>query len=187
MARGACRCKHYASGWWTNNTLKPGDKITRLGPVEGVGKMKSFLAILVWALLAVSAPAQRPAAQVPVRPQQQTFDTSAGPVKITPIYHATVLIETPGVAIYVDPAKPAPLDDLPTAQLILITDIHPDHMDPDALFTLGNTGVRGTQVIGPTRSHAGRQVRQVDQRKHLGRQIAFQWGKHDGGQEYLDR
>jgi Beta-lactamase superfamily domain len=118
--------------------------------LEGVGKMKCFLAILACAFLAVSAPAQRPAAQIPVRrPQQQTFDTSAGPVKITPIYHATVLIETPGVAIYVDPAKPAPLDDLPTAQLILVTDIHPDHMDADALFTLGNAGVRGTQVIGP--------------------------------------
>src|ERR1700688_4841124 len=95
-------------------------------------RMKSFFAMFVWALLAVSTPAQRPAAQVPVRPQQQTFDTAAGPVKITPIYHATVLIETPGVAIYVDPAKPAPLDDLPPAQLILITDVHADHMDADA-------------------------------------------------------
>ena len=111
--------------------------------------MKFYFAIIACCLLAIPASAQRGAAPVPVRPQQQTFDTSAGPVKITPIYHATVLIETPGVAIYVDPAKPAPLDDLPTAQLILITDVHPDHMDAGALFTLGNTGARGTQVIAP--------------------------------------
>jgi len=111
--------------------------------------MKLMIAIVACCLLAIPASAQRGAAPVPARPQQQTFDTAAGPVKITPIYHATVLIETPGVAIYVDPAKPAPLDDLPTAQLILVTDVHPDHMDTGALVTLGNTGARGTQVIAP--------------------------------------
>ncbi|MGB6820594.1 MAG: hypothetical protein WBE21_00845, partial [Candidatus Acidiferrales bacterium] len=36
----------------------------------------------------------------------QTFDTAAGPVKITPIYHATLMIEAGGKVIYVDPAKP---------------------------------------------------------------------------------
>jgi L-ascorbate metabolism protein UlaG (beta-lactamase superfamily) len=117
--------------------------------LKGVEKMKFFLATLVCGLLAVSVAAQRGQQPIPVRPQQQTFDTAAGPVKITPIYHATVLIEIPGFNIYIDPAKPAPLDDLPSAQLILITDVHPDHMDVDALVTLGNTGARGTQVIAP--------------------------------------
>jgi L-ascorbate metabolism protein UlaG (beta-lactamase superfamily) len=111
--------------------------------------MRFFLAVVACAALAVSAQAQRQMPTVPVRPQQQTFDTSAGPVKITPIYHAAVLIETPGDAIYIDPAKPAPLDDLPPAHLILVTDIHGDHMDPDAIFTLGEAGARGTQVIAP--------------------------------------
>jgi L-ascorbate metabolism protein UlaG (beta-lactamase superfamily) len=62
----------------------------------------------------------------------QTFSTSAGPVKITPLFHASTLIEAGGKTIYLDPAKPAKLDGLPKADLILITDIHGDHMDPDS-------------------------------------------------------
>lgn len=65
--------------------------------------------------------------------QTQTFPTSAGPVKITPLYHASTLIEAGGKTIYLDPAKPAKLSGLPKADLILITDIHGDHMDPDSI------------------------------------------------------
>src|ERR1700691_2099230 len=65
--------------------------------------------------------------------QTQTFSTSAGPVKITPLYHASTLIEAGGKTIYLDPAKPAKLAGLPKADLILITDIHGDHMDPDSI------------------------------------------------------
>ncbi len=65
--------------------------------------------------------------------QTQTFPTSAGPVKITPLYHASTLIEAGGKTIYLDPAKPAKLTGLPKADLILITDIHGDHMDPDSI------------------------------------------------------
>lgn len=54
-----------------------------------------------------------------------------GPVKITPIYHATLLIQAGGKNIYVDPAKPASFTGLPKADLILITDIHGDHVDQD--------------------------------------------------------
>src|SRR5260370_17184532 len=63
----------------------------------------------------------------------QTFPTSAGPVKITPLYHASTLIEAGGKTIYLDPAKPAKLTGLPKADLILITDVHGDHMDPDSI------------------------------------------------------
>ena len=34
----------------------------------------------------------------------QEFPTSAGPVKITPLYHASTLIEAGGKVIYLDPA-----------------------------------------------------------------------------------
>ncbi len=63
----------------------------------------------------------------------QTFSTSGGTVKITPLYHASTLIEAGGKAIYVDPAKPAKLNGLPKADLILISHIHGDHMDPDSI------------------------------------------------------
>jgi L-ascorbate metabolism protein UlaG (beta-lactamase superfamily) len=112
--------------------------------------MKFFLAVIACAALAVSASAQGRGMQpIPVRPQQQTFDTSKGQVKITPLYHASVLIEIPGTNIYIDPAKPAVFDNLPTAQFILVTDIHGDHMDADAIDAIANAGARGTRVIGP--------------------------------------
>ncbi len=60
-------------------------------------------------------------------PAAETFETTAGPVKITPIQHATVLIEAAGKVIYIDPAQ-GKLEGLPKADLILITDIHGDHM-----------------------------------------------------------
>jgi L-ascorbate metabolism protein UlaG (beta-lactamase superfamily) len=65
--------------------------------------------------------------------QQQTFSTSVGDVKITPLYHASTLIEAGGKTIYLDPAKPVKFAGMAKADLILITDIHGDHMDPDSI------------------------------------------------------
>src|SRR5271168_3755293 len=70
----------------------------------------------------------------------QTFQTSSGPVKITPIYHACLMIEAGNKVIYLDPAKPAKVDGLPPADLILITDIHGDHMDPDLIKAASKAG-----------------------------------------------
>ena len=72
--------------------------------------------------------------------QVQTFSTSAGPVKLTPIFHASFTLEAGGKVIYVDPAKPAPLDGLPKADLILLTDIHGDHMDAASIATVSKAG-----------------------------------------------
>ncbi len=67
--------------------------------------------------------------------QTQSFPTSAGPVKITPLNHASTLIEAGGKTIYLENPgdKPAKLTGLPKADLILITDIHGDHMDPASI------------------------------------------------------
>ena len=65
--------------------------------------------------------------------EPQVFSTSAGPVKITPLNHASTLIEAGGKVIYLDPATPVKFAGLPKADLILITDIHGDHMDPDSI------------------------------------------------------
>src|SRR5581483_489338 len=69
-----------------------------------------------------------------------TFATSAGPVKITPLYHASTLIEAGGKVIYLDPAKPAKFTGHPKADLILITDIHGDHMDPASISAISKSG-----------------------------------------------
>ncbi|MGA2201398.1 MAG: MBL fold metallo-hydrolase [Terriglobales bacterium] len=70
----------------------------------------------------------------------QTFRTKAGDVKITPLYHASTLIEAGGKIIYLDPAKPAKFAGSPKADLILITDIHPDHMDPASIADISKAG-----------------------------------------------
>jgi L-ascorbate metabolism protein UlaG (beta-lactamase superfamily) len=85
-----------------------------------------FAAAAAMLCLAMSSQAQM------ARPVQ-SFDTSAGPVKITPIYHASLVIEAGGKVIIIDPAKPANFSGQPQADLVLITDVHGDHMDPELL------------------------------------------------------
>ncbi|MCB9589753.1 MAG: MBL fold metallo-hydrolase [Polyangiaceae bacterium] len=62
-----------------------------------------------------------------------TLETSAGPVTFSPIYHGTLAIGFKGKTIVVDPYSSAPKGWLPKADLVLITDIHPDHYDPKAI------------------------------------------------------
>ena len=78
--------------------------------------------------------------------QTQTFSTSAGPVKITPIYHAAARITAGNDVIVIDPAPPAKIDGVGPADLILITDIHGDHMNADDVKALSKDG---TVVIAP--------------------------------------
>ena len=94
----------------------------------------TFVSLLLLASFAIAA-------------DTQTFSTSAGPVKITPLFHASTLIEAGGKTIYLDPAKPAKLSDQPKADLILITDIHGDHMDPSSIASVSKSG---TEIIAST-------------------------------------
>jgi len=84
--------------------------------------------------------------------QTQTFSTSAGLVRITPLYHASTLIEAGGKVIYVDPAKPAKFAGLPKADLILISHIHGDHMDPDSIkeISKADTEILATPTVAQT-------------------------------------
>ena len=84
--------------------------------------------------------------------QTQTFSTSTGPVKITPLNHASTLIEAGGKTIYLDPAKPVKFNGLPKADLILITDIHGDHMDPDSIkeISKGDTEIISSPAVAQT-------------------------------------
>src|ERR1700731_4670462 len=112
--------------------------------------MKFFLAIIACAALTVSASAQgRGMAAIPARPQQQTFDTSKGQVKITPLYNASMLIEIPGTQIYIDLAKPVVFDDLPVAHFLLITDTNPGNMDAEAIEPVSWAGGGGPPGVAP--------------------------------------
>ena len=60
----------------------------------------------------------------------------SGPLRFTPIWHGTLSFEIGETTIVIDPWSKAPADRLPKADLILITDIHPDHLDPKAIEML---------------------------------------------------
>jgi L-ascorbate metabolism protein UlaG (beta-lactamase superfamily) len=96
--------------------------------------------------LAICATLAVQVAQSQAGRQTQTFQTSAGPVKITPIYHAALMIQAGNKTIYLDPAKPANVSGLPPADLILITDIHGDHMDPALIAAVSKPG---TEIMAP--------------------------------------
>jgi len=74
------------------------------------------------------------------------ISTSAGSVTVTPIQHASFTLTANGKTIYIDPAPADLFAAKPKADLILITDIHGDHMDPKAVQELSGSG---TQVIAP--------------------------------------
>ena len=75
--------------------------------------MKAVALVLISASLAICA----------TRPSD-TFETSAA-VKVPSIQHASLMIEAGGKVIQIDSVSDS---QLPTADLILITDIHGDHM-----------------------------------------------------------
>ena len=79
-------------------------------------------------------------------PKAESFPTSTGNVTITPIFHAAAIIQAGNDRIYIDPAKPADITGLAPGDLILITDIHGDHMDADDIKALSKPG---TVVIAP--------------------------------------
>ena len=99
----------------------------------------------------------------------QEFSTSAGPLKLTPIQHASLMIEAGGKVMYVDPAQGS-YDGLPPADYILITDIHGDHMALDVVSKLKRSGT-GTEVVAPeavARQVFGSNVISYGQMKTLG-------------------
>ena len=104
--------------------------------------MKAALPLVLFALSAASLVALPP----------EEFKTSAGVLKITPIQHGSLAIEAGGQVIEVDPAVSgfgavAPdFSKVPKADVVLITDIHEDHLDKASLAKVRKAG---TTVVIP--------------------------------------
>lgn len=100
--------------------------------------MKTVFTFL-FTLLAMTTFAQRPKADV--------VETSKGPLEIHPVIHGSLALTWDGVTIYVDPYGGAKIfEGLPDADLILITDIHGDHYNPE---TLNGLNTSRAQLIVP--------------------------------------
>jgi L-ascorbate metabolism protein UlaG (beta-lactamase superfamily) len=75
----------------------------------------------------------------------EEIKTPAGTLKITPIQHASLMIEAGGQVVHVDPAQ-GNYDGLPAADLILLTDIHGDHLSAGMIAKVKKAG---TTIIAP--------------------------------------
>src|SRR5690606_23723466 len=105
-------------------------------PIErGVRQSRMVKKLILVAAFAAVAGAQvdRPSATI-------------GGVKVTAIRHGSVMLEAAGKVIYADPWSQGNFDGLPPADLILITDIHGDHMDQKAIAKIKK---EGTQIVAP--------------------------------------
>src|SRR5262249_5715646 len=128
--------------------------------LRGGARMKTMTVALAATLLAACSKSTPPAADstmttnaVPsATPAAEgasgadTFETSAGPLKVTPGHHATTVLDLGGEAVVVDPWSEGKLDAIPKADFIFISDIHPDHLDPAAIDKLKKDT---TVLVGP--------------------------------------
>ena len=57
----------------------------------------------------------------------------AGGVEVIPIHHGSLVLKWQGKVVHVDPWSRGDYTGQPPADLILITDIHGDHMDPEQI------------------------------------------------------
>ncbi|MBJ6110695.1 MBL fold metallo-hydrolase [Hymenobacter sp. BT523] len=94
------------------------------------------LTILLAATLAAFTAQAQTAASAP-RAAADQIATKKGPLTVQPITHGSVVLTWGGKTIYVDPyGGAAGYAGLAAPDVILITDIHPDHLDPKTLAGL---------------------------------------------------
>jgi L-ascorbate metabolism protein UlaG (beta-lactamase superfamily) len=80
------------------------------------------------------------AVAVAQRPAPDMIETSKGTLTIQPLNHATLALTWQGKTIYTDPNGGAKtFEGLAAPDLILITDIHGDHFNPETLQAISTT------------------------------------------------
>lgn len=101
-----------------------------------------------------ASPAQTSTPQSSATPQQSpTTGASAtqttsevGDIRVTAITHASFQLEYGGKVIHVDPTSPGDYSAAKQADLVLVTDIHEDHLDPAAIAKVRKAGA---PVVAP--------------------------------------
>src|SRR5260221_4309269 len=78
--------------------------------------------------------------------QADMIQTSRGELRMTPVYHGSVMLEFGGKVIHVDPWSQGDFTGLPPADLIVITHTHQDHLDRTMVDKLKKPE---TIVVGP--------------------------------------
>ncbi|RYG54529.1 MBL fold metallo-hydrolase, partial [bacterium] len=78
--------------------------------------------------------------------QAEVIPSSGGPIKITPIYHASMQIEYRGRVIQVDPFSAGDYTGAKKADYIFITHTHPDHLDRKAIMKVAT---KSTTIVAP--------------------------------------
>lgn len=94
---------------------------------------------------AAPPPSAAAAAAERVRPSD-TLRTRQCDLGITPLHHATLMLRCDKLWIYVDPVHDVSYAGLPKADLIFITDIHGDHLDPAGIELIRQDS---TMIVAP--------------------------------------
>lgn len=94
--------------------------------------------LVVFAVSWLTWPARLRAA--PPNKQTDTVQTSRGELRLTPLYHGSVMLEFGGKVIHVDPWSQVDYTGLPQADLIVVTHTHADHLDRAMIEKLTKPG-----------------------------------------------
>ncbi|MBT9394919.1 MBL fold metallo-hydrolase [Hymenobacter sp. NST-14] len=96
-----------------------------------------FLLTAALAAAPLLASAQTAPPATPLRAAPDQLATRQGPLTVQPITHGSVVLTWNGKTIYVDPYGGAPAyEGLAAPDVVLITDIHGDHLDTSTLAAL---------------------------------------------------
>jgi L-ascorbate metabolism protein UlaG (beta-lactamase superfamily) len=116
-------------------------------------KKTRLLAFAVAVLTLSVCACTTPAGPVPETPQPQAplsgdaFPTGQGDLIVHPVNHGTFLMSWAGKTLYVDPVGGAArFQDLPAPEVILVTDIHGDHLNADTLTAIA---LPATVIVAP--------------------------------------